>query len=91
MEAGGADSADQQADSTRASGVTSETGTIAESSKKDIQDCVREIWRVFKSIVQGPAQNDDQGDSDEDEKVSQANAFNPLNLLFFKYRSSSRE
>jgi len=55
LEAGGTASADHEADSTQASGRTSETGTITESSKKDIQDCVREIWRVFKSIVQGPA------------------------------------
>lgn len=30
---------------------------------------MREIWRVFKSIVQGPSQNEDQVDSDEDIKL----------------------
>ena len=40
-----------------------------EGSTKDIQECMREIWRVFKSIVQGPSQTSDQIDSDEDIKI----------------------
>jgi hypothetical protein len=40
-----------------------------EGSTKDIQECMREIWRVFKSIVQGPSQTSDQVDSDEDIKI----------------------
>ena len=30
------------------------TINVAHNSKKDIQECMREVQRVFKSIVQGP-------------------------------------
>lgn len=33
--------------------ITEEDGR--EQAKKDIQECMREVWRIFKSIVQGPS------------------------------------
>ena len=48
-----------------------------ETSAKDIQECMREIWRVFKSIVQGPPQSQDQVDSDEDIKI-QLDGYNSI-------------
>lgn len=48
-----------QGNSTAISGSENAVSTNVESSMKDIQECMREIWRVFKSIVQGPSQNED--------------------------------
>ena len=40
-----------QGNSTAISGSENAASANAESSMKDIQECMREIWRVFKSIV----------------------------------------
>ena len=73
-----------QGNSTAISGSENATTVNAESSMKDIQECMREIWRVFKSIVQGPSQNEDQVDSDEDIKIQLdgiTNIFDDLHVI----------
>ena len=32
------------------------------SAKKDVEECMREIWRIFKSIVQSPTTENEEGD-----------------------------
>lgn len=40
--------------------ITEEDGR--EEAKKDIQECMREVWRIFKSIVQGPSDEASTGE-----------------------------
>jgi len=65
----GSDLVKSQGNSTAISTSETQAASNTEGSTKDIQECMREIWRVFKSIVQGPSQTSDQADSDEDIKI----------------------
>lgn len=42
------------------------TDIQSQQSKKDIQECMREIYRIFKSIIQGPSA-DGSGDTKDGE------------------------